>query len=158
MQQFKNEYEYTDELIKESITAWWEWRIKKQKIMFYICIVFFGIWFVVQKQVMYLIPAILGVGGLILIKFRIRNEVKMEKQRARVMYPNKIPHISVEIGEDLKLSSGDNTRHLKISDIENYKETKNLIVLFLKGKMTIALSKQGFVEGTPQEMIAFLKK
>ena len=158
MQQFKNEYDYTDDLIKESITSWWNWRIKKQKMMFYVCIAFFGIWFVVQKQAMYLIPAVLAVGGLFLIKYRIRNEVKTEMQRARVMYPDKTPHISVEIGEDVTLSSGDNTRHLKVSDIENYKETQNLIVLFLKGKLTIALSKDGFTEGTAEEMIKFLKK
>ena len=158
MQQFKNEYDYTDELIKESITAWWGWRIKKQKIMFYVCIVFFGIWFAVQKQAMYLIPCVLAVGGLLLIKYRIHNEVKMEMKRARVMYPDKTPHIHVEIGKDVTLSSGDNTRHLKISDIENHKETKNLIVLFLKGKLTIALSKDGFTEGTAEEMLKFLKK
>lgn len=48
--------------------------------------------------------------------------------------------------------------HAAFSDIEDFIETKNLIVLLLKGSLTVALSKNGFKEGSAEECIAFLKE
>lgn len=54
-------------------------------------------------------------------------------------------------------SSDKGENNVPFSDIENLAETKNWVILFLKGSMTVAPDKKGFTSGNADECINYLK-
>ena len=63
----------------------------------------------------------------------------------------------VEIDETAIRTRVSNTRNeVSVDSIEKYVVRKDMIVLFLKGKLTLALRNEGYEKGDAEEMIRFL--
>lgn len=83
-----------------------------------------------------------------------KNEVK----RWDVMYKGAYPQITVELEEDIRMITPNMDRSVAYSDVKKVLESKNLLVIVLKGEITIALSKDGFQDVTAEECMDFLKE
>lgn len=160
MNYFMNEHQYTADVIAESVIAW----RRKKFIIGYMCIPVMVIFVLLCSIVSgHFIPKILAleVVPLFLSVQYIRAEktsVKAERERIEVFFGSTAPVYRVEIGEDVRMISTRNDSHVSFSDVENMVETKNLIVLMIKGSMTVPLHKNGFLEGNADECKRYLKE
>ena len=157
MQLFVNECSYTDEVIEEAVKAWWDWKVKKQKILFIVILAVFAVYGIVAKNPFFLIPAILSVVGLILIQVKVNNAIKLEKERVKVLSPDGPVLYKLVLGEQLVITLKDSTRSVSLDNIEGFAETKNLVVLFVKGMMTIPFDKSRFSSGNAEQLMNVLK-
>lgn len=100
-----------------------------------------------------------GVGSWWKWKFKKYAGVKNEKKRMHVLHPEEPPMFHVEIeGEEITIRSKDACRSVSIDTVEGIAETKSLIVLFIQGLMTVTMRKDGFLEGTAEDYLSYLKK
>lgn len=158
MNHFVNEYRYTDAMIEEAMGAWWKWKYKKIIYGTLAAMVVFLIIWLFTKNPTYLICEILFALIFLTMHLNKKKSMQNEKQRRKVMYPDEPPLIRVEIGEDIRIHTKDTDRSVAFSQLEGIKETGSTIVLCISGMMTIALSKNGFKEGSAQDCIAFLRE
>ncbi len=156
MQHFVNEYEYTQDILKESIGSWWDWKFRDRFRSMLIISVLIAVLVIVIKQPLFLLAELVPLFLIILFKFKKRNSIQIEWERIDILFRGKGLSYRVEIGEDISFTSAKGSNHVQFSDVENYIETKNLIVLFLKGSMTLALDKNGFKEGTKEDFMSLL--
>lgn len=160
MSYFVNEYQYTADIIAESNIAW----RRRKHIIGYICIPVMVLFILLCSIVAgHFIPKILAleVVPLFLSVQYIRAEkisVKTERERIEVLFGSTAPVLRVEIGEDVRMISSRNDSHVSFSDVENMVETKNLIVLMIKGSITVSLHKNGFRQGNVNECKRYLKE
>ena len=155
---FVNEYEYTTDIISESMAAWWGKKFRNGYISMGICILITLGLFLLRKRIIYLLLGLLCVLLIVLFKVKEKRSVKLEQERMAVLYKDTVPTIRVEISEDIYVSSDKRESRVSFSDIENVVETKNLIVLFIKGSMAVALDKKGFISVTADECMDYLKR
>lgn len=155
---FVNEYEYTTDIISESIAAWWGKKFRNGYISMGICILISLGLFLLRKRLIYLLLGLLSILLIVLFKVKEKRSVKLEQERMKVLYKDAVPIIRVEISEDIYTSTNKRESRISFSDVENVVETKNLIVLFIKGSMTVALDKKGFISGNADECMDYLKK
>lgn len=158
MEHFVNEYRYTPELIEESVGAWWKWKSKKALDSMLVCIVMIPLLAMFTKNIYCLMILILPIAVLLLLKAKAKTGIQTEKDRLKVMYPNEAPLFHIEIGEEISVKNGENSRTISFSDVVDVLETPSLIVLCIEGMMTIALDKEGFVEGTAEQCLDELRQ
>lgn len=155
---FVNEYEYTTDIISESMAAWWGKKFRNGYISMGICILITLGLFLLRKRIIYLLLGLLCVLLIVLFKVKEKRSVKLEQERRAVLYKDTVPTIRIEIGEDIHVLTDKKENLISFSDVENVVETKNLIVLFVKGSMTVTLDKQGFISGNADECMNYLKE
>lgn len=155
---FVNEYQYTSEMARESISAWFHKKyIIKESIKLCIYAIFCVIFLIISKNVIFLVTLLMPPLIFVLM-FRARNKtIKTELERMKVFYGDTVPVVHIEIGENITFTSPKGTNHLAYADIEDIIETENLFVLAIKGKMTLALDKDGFVEGDSDQCKKYLQ-
>ena len=158
MKLFVNEYKHTTDIISESMAVWWGRRFRKGYISMGICILLIlGLSFLTMK-LPYLLLELLPILMIVLFKVKEKQAVKQEAERMEVIYNDIIPSIRVEISEDIHVSSDKNDNRISFSDVENVVESKNLIILLVKGSMTVPLDKKGFISGNADECMKYLKE
>ena len=155
---FVNEYEYTTDIISESIAAWWGKKYRNGYISMGICTLLALGLFLLIKDSVYLLLGLLCMLLIVLFKVKEKRAIKLQQERFKVLYKDAIPITRVEISEDIYTSTNERESRISFSDVENVVETKNLIVLFVKGSMTVTLDKQGFISGNADECMNYLKE
>lgn len=121
--------------------------------------VLLAVLFLLSRNVGYLELELVGVILLAMIQIKKFAGVKNEKKRMHVLHPEEPPMLHVEIeGEEITIRSKDACRSVSIDTVEGIAETKSLIVLFIQGLMTVTVRKDGFLEGTAEECLSYLKK
>lgn len=158
MNHFVNEYQQTVNISDESVKTWWKWKFKKAVYGILIAMLLFLIITFLTKDYGYLKLEIAFLVLFVILKIKIRIAMKTERERMQVMYPDELPIVRLEIGENIKLKTKNNCKNVSFSDVEAIAESKNLIVLCVKGLMTISLTKDGFIEGTADECLSYLHK
>ena len=158
MQEFVNEYDYTEELAAESITAWWKWKTGKSKVLLYAIIILSAAFVIFQQEMLFLIPVAVAAASLLIVRFRVRTGIKTEKERLQVLNAGKPLHMKIEIKDKLYMTSKDQSRTIELANVVAYKETEHMYVLFLKGSLTLACKKEGFTLGTDEEFLQFLSQ
>lgn len=160
MTYFVNEYQYTADVSAESVIAW---RRKKFRVGYLYIPIAALIILLASVGFGHFRPDVLimEVVPLLVLVMYIRAEkigAKSERERIEVLYKYAVPVFHVEIGEDLHVITPRSESHVSFSDVENMVETKNLIVLMIKGRMTISLHKNGFLQGNAEECKRYLKE
>ncbi len=158
MERFVNEYRYTPELAEESVGAWWKWKNKKGVDSMLVCMVMIPLLAIFTQNMYCLMILFLPIAVLLLLKAKAKKGIQTEKSRLQVMHPNEAPMVRVEICENISLKTEETSRTISFSDIEDVLETQSLIVLCMAGMMTIALDKNGFVEGTAERCLDELRQ
>lgn len=158
MNQFANEYCYTEDVMKEGITSWYQWKFRKGRISMLICMVVIVLYALVTWNLGYLLLEVLPILVLVLQKVKASKAIQVEQERFQVIYPDAPPVLRVEIGQNVVLKTKENVRNVAFSDIEGIQETKNLLVLCIKGMMTVVLDKGGFLEGNAEDCLAYLRE
>lgn len=160
MNHFVNEYEFTEDISEEAIGSFMR---DKAGMDYKICLVFmlFSLVFaVVARDIIFLFLALalVLVSLLIigLIKLTTYRTVKVEKDRKKVLYPDGNPTFRIEIDKGIHIKNGIKENNVAFSNIEKILDTRNLIVIILKGSLNIALSKTGFLEGSPEECLSYM--
>lgn len=157
MQHFVNEYEYTRDLIEESVGAWWACKYKAGYRSMSVQIILLVLLAIVMKRPVLLLLELAPLFVLVLFKVRKKQSIQLERERIEILYRNLTALFHIEVGEDLSCTTPNGNSRVQFSDVEDYVETKNLIVLFLKGNMTLAIDKKGFKEGTNEDFLSLLK-
>lgn len=156
MQHFVNEYEYTPDILKESTRAWWDCKYKdgyRSMLMVSIVIVVLSI---VMKRPVILLAEVAPLFVVMLFRLKKKKSIQLEQERVDILFRGLSLTCRVEIGEDISVTSSKGKNRIQFSDVENYIETRNLIVLLVKGSMTVALDKKGFKEGTKEDFMSLL--
>ena len=157
MDKFVNEYEYNEAVIKESMQAWWGNQFKRCWIEMPIILIGMIVCFLLTRNALFLL---LGFMAALVLLFSVTNQkkaVKIEKERMEVTHKGVVPTLQITVAEDIHMVSPQMERHLDFTSVEKILETKNLVVLLLKGNMTITLCKTGFTEGTWENCLTYLK-
>ena len=168
MNYFVNEYRNTDEVIAECITA----QIRKRSVVLYIAIGYFilcalyflsmHIYFVgsilygwsYQELVTIILPPL-----LIWVCIRRKNRaIRTHQERIKVVYQDEAPVYRIEISEDIHATGPKNERTISFSDVMKLIETKNLMILMIRGNLTITLDKRGFIQGDADACRQYLKE
>lgn len=153
-----NEYTYSEEMIRESLLAKWYNKNKKTYVIIAAFIVIMLIMAIVKTNWIFLIfvALFLALGAFYeLIKRRI---VKNDLEKAKILYENGTVSIRVEIADAIRAKSESNEKEILFSDVEKVIQSRNLILIILKGGMTFTLSKDGFQEGTAEDCFNYLKR
>ena len=159
MDRFVNEYRYTEDVIEEGVGSWWKWKFKKLTYGVLALMVLLAVLFLLSRNVSYLEFEIVGIIFLVMFQIKKYAGVKNEKKRMHVLHPEEPPLFHVEIvGEEIMIRSKDACRSVSIDTVEGIAETKSLIVLFIQGLMTVTMRKDGFLEGTAEECLSYLKE
>lgn len=156
MQHFVNEYEYTPDILKESTGAWWDRMFRdgyRSMLMVSIVIVVLSI---VMKRPVILLAEVAPLFVVMLFLLKKKKSIQLEQERVDILFRGLSLTYRVEIGEDISVTSSKGKSRIQFSDVENYIETRNLIVLLVKGSMTVALDKRGFKEGTKEDFMSLL--
>ena len=153
-----NQYEYSESIIKESINSWWNIKFKWCYLIVLVLIITMLTLFIITKKIQWILLFFFSFLPLILLYFKKSNAVKIEKEKLNTIYKNKPLIIKVVIDNDIKTITSKGEKCVIFKEIEYYVETKNLIVLIIKGNMTIAIDKKGFIEGNYNSLIELLKQ
>ena len=163
MESFINEYEYTHDVISEGISAWWhkKYNFKKGCLLCSILFLLILLLSLYEKRwellALELLPSLILMLMIPLLHKKVKLAVQSEQERMRIIFPDGIPVIQVEIGEDICMITPKAETRVRFSDVEDVIETKNLIVLIIKGMMTVMLDKRGFQQGNADECMRFIK-
>lgn len=155
---FVNEYEYNRKIVEESLRSWWNKKFKNNYVIIGMVIIILIILFLMTFNIHWLLLTIILFLPILLVELKKRIAIKTELDRLSVVYKEKIPVIKVIIDKDIKLITSNSEKSIEFSSIESFTETKNLIVLMIKGSMTVPLSKKGFIEGTYEDFLTYLKE
>lgn len=169
MNYFVNEYQYTDEIISECTTA----QVRRRSVVLYIAIALFILYaflliilpYIYIGEFIYMglsydeMMAILIPVMLIWLCIRRRKRaIKMSQERIRVLFKDTIPVYRIEIGEDIHATSSRSESNISFSDVVKMFETENLIILMIRGNLTIILDKRGFIQGDADGCKQYLKE
>ena len=159
MSSFVNEYKYTPDMAGEAIRAYMRNKADRDyKMMLLLIPLAIVCTFLTRKITILLIVVGLELVLVIgLMKLAAYRTIKAEKERMQVLYPEGPPVIRFEIGKSIIFNNGKQESNVAFSDIVKILETKNLIVIILKGEMNIALGKTNFLEGSPEECLSYLE-
>lgn len=155
---FVNRYEYNLEFVKESVGVWWNSKFKKIIIVMSFLIVACVVLFLITLRIKWLAMSGLCLLPIVLFKLKKHIAIKTELERMKVIYKDKPLNIEITLDDNICMLANGNKRSVEFSSIETFVETKNLIVLFIKGSMTVAFSKEGFIEGSCEEFLLYIKQ
>lgn len=160
MRSFRNEYEYTPDVMSEGITAWWKkkYNLKNGYLLSGILFVLLLSGCLYLKRWEFLTLELLPLLMIFFFYKKMKLAVKTEQEKMKVIFPDSVPVFHVEIGEDICMITPKADTHVPFSDIEDMIETKNLIILMVKGMMTVTLDKRGFKQGDVDACIEYLKE
>ena len=147
MQHFVNEYEYTPDVLEESVGAWWDCMFKAGYRSMLVVFILIAALSIVMKRPVLLLVELAPLFIIVLFKLKKKKSIQIEKERVDTLFRNSALTYRVEVGEDITVISAKGNNHI---------ETKNLIILFTKGSMTVTLDKKGFREGTKEAFMSFL--
>ncbi|MDE7339332.1 MAG: YcxB family protein [Lachnospiraceae bacterium] len=156
MQHFVNEYEYTSDILEESVGAWWECKFKAGYRSMLVVFILIAVLSIVLKRPVLLLVEFAPFFVIMLLKLKKKKAIQIEQERVDILFHSSALSYCVEIGEDISVTSSKGNNRIQFSDVEKYIETKNLIILFVKGSMTLALDKKGFREGTKEAFMSLL--
>ena len=154
---FVNQYEYNTELVKESINSWWNNKLKKLIVIIVLLMISIGILFLITNKFTLLIIGLLCLLPIIFLSLKKRIAIKTELERIAVLYKGEPLIIKVIFDQNICMITSQGERRVELSSIQAFAETKNLIVLMVKGSMTIAFSKKGFIEGNSEDFLHHIK-
>jgi len=155
---FVNQYEYNSDFVKEAINAWWNNKFKKLIIIMIILMIILVILSLITMKFSMLLISLLCLLPIILLNLKKKVAIKTELERMSVIYKGEPLIIKVIFDESICTSTSQGERIIELISIESFVETRHLIVLMIKGSMTIAFSKSGFSEGTSEEFLQHLKQ
>ena len=158
MQTFVNEYKYTEAVISEVMKAWWGRSLRLSYIAAGVCALLAVALLLMDSGWEALALLLMCVLTIAVFKGKEKQAAKLELERLEVNYKNAIPTFHIEIGDDIRITADQLEKRVSFSDTKKVVETKNLIVVFTKGNMTVALDKNGFLSGNAKECMDYLKK
>lgn len=156
MQRFVNEYEYTQDILEESIGVWWDRKFRDGYCTMFVVFILIAVLSIVLRRPVFLLFEFCPLFGITLFRFNRKKAIQIERERMDILFRGLPISYRVEVGEDIFTISPKNTNRIQFSDVENYTETRNLIVLFIRGSMTLPLVKNGFKEGTKEDFMSLL--
>ena len=169
MNYFVNEYRNSDEIIAECVTA----QVHRRSIVLYIAIgcyalwtlymiamdIYFGAFSIYNVLSSYEFMTIILTALLIWLCIRRKNRaIRMQQERIKVFFKDEIPFYHIEIGEDIHITTLGSERNISFSDVMKLIETKNLMILLVRGNLEATLDKRGFVQGDADECRQYLKE
>ena len=154
---FVNECVYTPDVVAEAIGAWWDRRLKADIWKFILGFILILAGSLLLQNYYLLLLELFPLTVILLYKRKGRQSVRNEMDRLKMVFREGPPVYHVEIGEDIHYKTPKSENRVLFSELLDVRETKNLIVLFLKGSQTLTLSKEGFREGTWTECMEYLK-
>lgn len=156
MQHFVNEYEYTPDVVKESVGAWWDCKLKAGYRSMLAVFILIAALSIAMRQPVVLLAELAPLFVIVLFQLKKKKAVQIELERVNILFRGSSLSYHVEVGEDISVTSSKGSNRISFSDVESYIETKNLIILFTKGSMTLALDQKGFREGTKEAFMSLL--
>lgn len=147
----KNQYEYTQDLVREIIGKWWGVKFGKGYIIM-------GLLAIICLFSPYKYMVVFPLFVILMIVLKTSRAIQLETKRMQVIYGEKSPVVTVNMGNEIEVSTDQKTTNISYSNIQKVVLTKRCIVLFIEGSMTVALKKDGFVQGTLEECLDLLKK
>ncbi|MDO4621830.1 MAG: YcxB family protein [Eubacteriales bacterium] len=151
MKKFVNKYLYTPEIARTAILIWW-WN--KYRAMLLICIGMlagFGCTALLRRDAAWLIPGSLGIFGILMFLVRALQAVRQEQNKVQKAFHVSAPMMRVELGEEIRTVVSNSRSQVSPAQLVGYRETKELLILLLRGNMTLPLKKDAFEKGTAEE-------
>ena len=164
---FTNEYSYSKDISKEVQLAFWNHRKGSGffKIIMVLVIIIEIISIALIKwsnsndnRIYFLVGATLL--ALMILPVRNYNNIRVSDKRMQAIYHGKDPILNYEISDQIiahNLLTGASNIY-EYSQILKVIESKNLIVLIIRGNLLLALNKNSFSQGSWEECKTFIKQ
>lgn len=162
-----NEISLTRDIIREYQIAFWSKRKGSGIVKFLIVLIFILVGGIVIKEFLdheanyltYLLLTLPLLVVLILI-LRIHNEIKVEYVRMREFNQGENQVLIHSFSDQITCynPTTEGTRTFDYSQIVKVTDTKNLVVLLIKGNLIMPLKKDGFSTGTWRDAMEFILK
>ncbi len=154
---FVNVYVHTPSVSEEVRKVWWN---MKFRIFYILLAVLSGVIVaavILLSQPLYLLYLSFPVLELILLANRRKKIFRMEADREKEKYKDGTPTVRVEIGKDISVCTVHGIDHVPFSEIAHITETGSLIVILSKKDVVITLKKDGFLQGTAEECMRYIR-
>lgn len=156
-----NEFVYDENAIKEVISFWCKKEFKSLYIISAIFTISGILLFILLKNQLGLLLALLGVVSIGSSFININKNIKMEKERALLSNNQKFPtfNITIDVSSDEKIimKSNKTIKEIPFNAISGVYQSDNFIIIFLNAKLTIPLKKDSFKEGSYEQCLEILK-
>lgn len=161
-----NRYNYTKDIIREYQNAWWKNEFKIGNISM-IATFIIAILLLIQRiqkgtvNIYAIFLVVMPILYFIMLPIKKNKAVKTEINRYNETYKNIDNIIEIKLNkknDKIELKTAGGKTQVTYDKIKKYIETKNLIILLLKGDMTISLKKDAFVDGSEEECKNLLKE
>lgn len=154
---FKNEITLTKDIVKEYQTAFWIKRKGAGLYMIFLAVIFIvgiitAITGILDNKMNYYTYLFIGVPVfcILIITLRIHNDIRTEYQRLYELNHGEYQVLVYEISDQIikynPSTKGSST--INFSQIVKVFDTKNLIILLMRGNMIIPIKKDGFTLGS----------
>ncbi len=158
MNHFVNEYNYTNEAIAEMVSRWWKWWLRVPMVLAAVFAVFGVLLLALDEVGDGVLVLAVAITMVVVLQIRARQAVKTEQTRGSVFKKDGPVNAHIEIGEDISMEVYGNPQKLDIANLERILESENYYVLCLKGRLLLPLKKDGFVEGTAEDCVQYLRQ
>lgn len=157
MELYVNEYQYTADVISESTAAWWRRRYGKGYWNMLAVSILLVVICVITRKIVFIALEIMPLLVVLMLRLKEKRAADLERDRMKVIFKDTIPAFRVEVGEDILMVTPQTKTQVSFGDVEDVFETKHLIILVVKGSMTVALNKDGFRQGDAEGCLKYLK-
>lgn len=156
-------YDYTDELITEAQTTmvrFYAFNRIDRWLMPILGIIGIIAALILQDWPPLILPAG-AVLQFILARFAQKRAIQTEKERTDLINKGRVPQLSWTIDTDkshiISYKDGKEVNTFDLTDVVGLIDTSNLLIIRLKGKLYIPLPKTAFEEGSPGELLTWMK-
>ncbi|MEE8885307.1 MAG: hypothetical protein SOI56_01910 [Eubacteriales bacterium] len=158
MKKFVNVYVHTPSLSEEVTKIWWRMKFRLFYILLAVMAVVVFAAVLITGQPLFLFYEAFPVLELIFISYRKKKVFKIEAEHEKEIYKDETPTVRVEIGDDIAAFTTRGADHVAFKDIRQIAESKDLVVMLSKNDVVITLKKDGFLEGTAEECVAYIRR
>ena len=158
MEHFVNVYAYTPSAAADAWCVWWRTRFRTFYITagIFIAVIIAISW--ILWQPLYIIYETFPVIAIIFMERNRRKLRRDAEEEYNRNFKDESPTIRVEIGENISLITPKNIERISFGDIEHIGSRDEIILLTVSGSRLVVLKKDGFLDGTPEACMAYIRR
>jgi len=158
MKHYVNVYVYTPSIAETTWRAWWRMRFRAFYITASLFIAAIVVIALFVQQPLYFVYEAFPVIALAFMERRRRKLRKEAEEQYENNFKDETPTIRVEVGEGISLITPKNIERISFDEVEQIDMMDDIVLVIATGGRIAAMKKDGFLDGTPEECVAYIRK
>ncbi len=153
-----NKYDYTNEVIKETMSKWWWNKFRRGIIEMVLGAVLMSAFYFWSQNLFFLIVAAGCVLVFVMLLVNRQKAAKIEQERLAVVTKTGQCKVTVELDDEITITNSSGTKSIDYNSVEKVIESENYLILCVKGQMIITLKKDSFTIGNEAECKGLMRE